>query len=361
MSALPQPLKRVLIINIFGIGDVLFTTPLIRNLKSSFPDIFIGYLCNQRARPVLENNPHVDKIFVYERDDFKKIYDQSRILYLKKLNAFMKDIRREGFEVVLDVSLNSFTGFLAWWAGIKHRVGFDYKNRGFFLNHKIFLKGYEEKHVVEYYLKLLEEVDVPVVSKTLEFHVRREDAEWAGHFLKSQGVSPDSLLIGLVPGGGASWGKDAFYKRWPAEKYAKLADKLFEKYSADIILLGDSKELGVSAEVARLMRHPAVLATGLTTIGQFAALTQKCSFNILNDGGPLHVAVAAGAKTVSIFGPVDERVYGPYPRSDHHKVVTKQLACRPCYRRFRRASCDHISCLHQITVDDVLQEAAEII
>ena len=59
--------KRILIINIFGIGDVLFTTPMISNLKESDPDAYLGYVCNRRTATVLESNPKVDKIFVYER------------------------------------------------------------------------------------------------------------------------------------------------------------------------------------------------------------------------------------------------------------------------------------------------------
>ncbi|HQP10619.1 MAG TPA: hypothetical protein PKV41_04475 [Candidatus Omnitrophota bacterium] len=72
------------------------------------------------------------------------------------------------------------------------------------------------------------------------------------------------------------------------------------------------------------------------------------------------MAVAAGTRTVSIFGPVDENVYGPYPRGNHI-VIKKELACRPCYRRFRRARCEHISCLNQLTVEEVLERIAKIL
>ena len=72
------------------------------------------------------------------------------------------------------------------------------------------------------------------------------------------------------------------------------------------------------------------------------------------------MAVAAGAKTVSLIGPVDENIYGPYPMTGHG-VVTKEIACRPCYRKFRRADCDHISCLRQITVDEVFKKVEEIL
>jgi ADP-heptose:LPS heptosyltransferase len=160
-------------------------------------------------------------------------------------------------------------------------------------------------------------------------------------------------VIGLVPGGGASWGKEAPYKRWPAQKYAKLADKLIEKFSATIILMGDDSERALCTDVSEAMAQRPVMACGETTVSQLAALARACTLMIVNDGGPLHVAVAAGARTASIFGPVDDKVYGPYP-SENHIVVTKDLACRPCYRRFRRAHCDHLSCLNELTAEDVL-------
>jgi lipopolysaccharide heptosyltransferase II len=356
----PAPLNKILIINIFGIGDVLFTTPIISSLKARFPDIFIGYLCNRRAEEVLRANPKVGKIFVYERDEFQKIYQKSKIGYLKRLGGLAREIQKERFDAVIDVSLNGLMGFLTWLSGIKHRIGFDYKGRGWLLTGRVTLKGYEEKHVVDYYLGLLEKIGVPVFSRALEFPLRDQDLVWADEFLKDNGIARQNPVIGLVPGGGGSWGKDAFYKRWPAESYAKLADKLIEKHAARIILMGGKNEVDVCEKVASAMRGPSVLACGKTSLVQFSALARRCSFVITNDGGPLHVAAAAGAKTVSIFGPVDEQVYGPYP-PDGHIVITKEIPCRPCYRRFRRADCGHVSCLNQLSVEEVLKEAEKIL
>ena len=64
----PMP-RKILIINIFGIGDVLFTTPIISNIKENLPDCFIGYVCNKRTAPVLTSNPKVDKVFIFEKDE----------------------------------------------------------------------------------------------------------------------------------------------------------------------------------------------------------------------------------------------------------------------------------------------------
>lgn len=350
-----HPPKKVLIINTFGVGDVLFTTPLISNLKENYPELTIGYVCNRRTEELLERNSKVDHIFVYERDEFQDVYRKSKIAFLKKFQKFLGEIKKERFDLTLDVSLSRGTGFCTWVIGIKHRIGFNYKNRGIFLNKRIPLKGYEGKHVVDHYLGLLEGLGGIIRSKDLELTLNENDMRWADDFISTNQIQANgNPIIGIVPGGGASWGKESSYKRWPAEKYAKLADKLIENFSATTILMGDRSESDLCTKVSEMMSHPAIMACGKTTINQFAALVKKCSLMIVNDGGPLHVAVAVGVQTVSIFGPVDENVYGPYPKQNHI-VIKKELACRPCYRRFRKARCEHISCLNQLTVEEVLE------
>ncbi|MCH7818928.1 MAG: glycosyltransferase family 9 protein [Candidatus Marinimicrobia bacterium] len=155
-----NPPKRVLIINIFGIGDVLFTTPVISNLKASYPDLYIGYVCNSRTAAILQSNPKIDKVIIYDSDDFKEASQKSKMIVFRKLGGFLREIKKERFDTSIDVSLSDFTGWVTWMAGIKRRVGFKYKSRGFFLNQKLMLKGYEDKHVVEYYLNLLESVGI---------------------------------------------------------------------------------------------------------------------------------------------------------------------------------------------------------
>lgn len=353
-----EPYQKVLICNIFGLGDVLFTTPIIKNLKAANPHIEIGYLCNARVEGLLKGYSLIDQVFVYERDDFKALYAHSRWSCYKKAKALFDQIKQQKYDVLFDLSLGSFVGFFAMLAGIKKRVGFNYKNRSRFLNHKINLAGYEGKHIVEYYLDLLAENNIQNSISDLEFPLNDADVEWAHNFFVEKQLKRSSV-IGLVPGGGASWGKDAKYKHWGVENFAKLADKLIEKFSAQIILIGDATEDSMCKSVAQLMKHPAQVSTD-QSIYQFAALLKMCKVVVLNDGGPLHISVAAGASTVSIFGPVDERVYGPFPSSGH-RVITSSVACRPCYRQFRRAACNHIKCLNNIDVEDVIRKVKELL
>ena len=111
MQGIQNPTK-ILIINIFGIGDVLFTTPLVANLKAQFPKARIGYVCNERSLAVLKNNPHIEKIFIYSRDEWVGVYRKSIFAYFNKLRHFIKSIRQEGYDVVFDLSLSGFMGFI---------------------------------------------------------------------------------------------------------------------------------------------------------------------------------------------------------------------------------------------------------
>jgi len=347
--------KKFLVINIFGIGDVLFTTPVIANLRAAYPDCFIGYVCNRRALPILAGNPNINRCFVYERDEYHGLWKKSKIQWLRKMLAAVQEIRAEHFDAVLDYSLNTAMGLLTFWSGIPERLGFDYKGRGRFLTRKINVNGFYGQHAVEHYLELLKFLDVPVKKRTLDVFVTPEEQRWAEQALAEKGIKPGEKVVGIIPGGGASWGRDVIYRRWPPAGYALLADKIVEKFKLKVILLGDLAEKELSATVTSAMKNSVLSFVGETTIGQYLALLSRAHLVVLNDGGPLHMAVAAGARTVSLIGPVDERVYGPYP-PEGHRVVTKDIACRPCYRNFRRADCAHINCLRTVTVEEFFNQ-----
>lgn len=342
-------MKSFLIINPFGIGDVLFSTPLIRNISESLPGSKIFYLCNRRVLGVLANHPSISKYFVYERDEFEALRRRSKIAWLKKGLNFIKAIKKENIDTVLDLSLNPQFGFLSLASGIKTRVGYNYKNRGRFLTKKIKFSGYKHKHVIEYYLDLLKFIGVEPEHKKIEI------------FLKDQQRKADSTIV-IAPAGGASWGKEASWKHWSKEKFAKLADRLIDDLGRRVILSGSEQEKAIVDEVASLMHNQPDKAVGLELV-EFLNLLSKARVLVANDGGPIHMAVGLGVRTVSIFGPVSDLVYGPYPPdSKKHIVFKKDLPCRPCYQDFRLSECHHQrSCLEQISLDEVLSVIKKIV
>jgi len=347
--------KKILIINIFGIGDVLFTTPMIRSIKNADRDAEIGYVCNQRAYPVLKNNPAIKKFHIYEKDEFRRIFKESVTDGVAAAWRFVRDIKEQDYDVVFDISLNRYMDAATALAGIPQRIGYNFRKRSPFLNEAVDLVGYEQRHVVEYYLALLKWAGIPVTARNLEVHVPEGDQKWARQVMEKKHIGLKDLVVGLIPGGGASWGKDSRFKRWEPESYATIADKMIEQFSARVILMGNQPERLTSQRLLAAMQHHLLDMTGQTTLEQYLALLQCCHLVVTNDGGPLHMAVAAGARTVSIFGPVNENVYGPYP-PDGHRVVKRDLACRPCYHQFRRARCETLQCLKDLTVEQVFEQ-----
>jgi len=354
--------KSFLIINPFGIGDVLFSLPLIESLKESFPASKIFYLCNKRTCPVLLDNPLINKVFVYERDEFEAVKKISKFSWIEKILSFISEIKKEKIDIAIDLSLNSQFGFFAWFAGIKKRVGYNYKNRGRFLSKKINFQGYEEKHVIEYYLELLDLVGVKPKYKKTEITLNEEQINEAEAFLSQHGVSSSETIITIAPCGGASWGRDSYRKHWPKEKFAELADRLIDKYQARIIFAGSGNEGEAIEEIENLMQGNCIKAIDLPLMN-FLAILSRSTILVANDGGPLHMGVFLGIKTVSIFGPVSDTVYGPYPQDGKkHVVVKKDLPCRPCYKKFRLAEClDQLKCLESITVDEVFDSVKSLI
>ena len=352
--------KRILIINPYGIGDVLFTTPVISNLRLAYPQAHIAYLANGRTADFLKCNPDINQVFVYERDEFVEAYRQNPLKFAQKWFSFFNTIRREKFDVVFDFSLNSTFGFLSFASGIKRRIGFNYRSRGQFLTDKIELIGFESKHVVDYFLDLLKFVDVPVVDRHLMLDVPDRDIQWARDWLIKKKIDAHKPLVAVFPGGGASWGNGARYRLWGAANHAHLVDKIIENFDAAIILMGDSKDEVLCREVSRLAHFPLYDAVGQTSLLGLAALFKQCRAAVINDAGSVHVAVAVGVKALSIYGPVDPNVYGPYP-PEEHMTIQKGLPCQPCYRRFRMPPCSHISCLRDLSVEDVLRKVQNIL
>ena len=354
--------KKILIINPFGIGDVLFTTPVIKAIKKQFPEAFIGYWSNARVKPILASNPRIDKVFALSRGDLKKIYQDSFLKGAWRSLKLAWEIKKEHFDICLDFSLDHRYSLFAKIIGIPKRVGFNYKARGRFLNSRIDIDGYHDRHVVEYYLELLKFLGIQALDNDLYLAVPLESEIKAKNILASAGIIENDLVIGIAPGAGGSWGKDAGYKHWPALKFAQVGDRLISELKAKVVILGDESERKIAEVILHAMRNKPIDLTGKTSLEILPALIKNCNLLITNDGGPMHMAAALGVKTVSIFGPVSEVVYGPFPSGRNHVVLKWDIACRPCYKNFRLPVCDKDrECLKSVSADEVFAQALALL
>lgn len=375
--------KNILIINPFGIGDVLFSTPLVRAIKKAYPKCYIAYICNLKVKDILATNPDIDEVIVFERDEYRVEWKRSKAGGIKKFLGFWGGIKKKRFDMVFDLSLGKEYSFFCWRSGIKDRRGFNYKNRGRFLNKKIEFDGFNDKPVAEYYLDLMgsrltacgasleqynsehaggysssEANEVEKLNTVLV--ATPEDKAYIDTFLNQSGIKGNDILIGIAPGGGMSFGKkNQDRRRWPAKKFAELSDKIIEKFNAKVILMWGPGEENLVNEIASLMKEKPLIAPR-TKIREMAELCRRCKLVICSEGGPLHIANSQLVRTISIFGPVDEKVYGPYPKNERNRVITSGLECRPCYKKFKLPECEHKKCLEDISVDEVLDSLCSL-
>ena len=354
---------RILIVNPFGIGDVLFTTPLVRAVRRAFPTAYLAYLCNRRTQDILRTNEHLDELFIYEKDELVGLWKRHKWEAIVSLVNLIRRIKQQRFGLVIDLSLGERYSFLLALVGVPRRIGFDFHHRGRFLTHRFAMDGYQDRHVVEYYRWLLAMVGVRMVESHLELKPSEYDRADARQRLARFRRDPDQRIIGLVPAGGISWGLHANFRRWSKEGFIRIGQVLRERYQVTILLFGEMRDQAVCAEIAAAIGPAAVDLSGQTTLSAFVGLISECHLVIANDGGPVHIAVSQDVPTVSIFGPVDPQVYGPYPRTDKHRIVRKfDLPCRPCYQQFKLPPCPYErACLTSIEPSDVLQACQEVL
>lgn len=348
---------RILIVNPFGIGDVLFTTPLVRAVRQAFPESHLAYLCNRRTEQILSNDPYLNELFVYEKDEVVSLWRRSWGRGTIHVARLLSRIARARFDLAIDLSLGERYALIVKLLGVRRRIGFNYRDRGRFLTERLTIDGYHAVHVVEYYRTLLRFLGIELLDGSLNLHMSDEDERWADRWLSEHKLDRVPLLVGIVPAGGVSWGVDAPFRRWSFEGFAAVGDALVTRYGATLVLFGETSDKAVCQTVARLMRSPVVDASGETTLGQFVSLLGRLELVICNDGGPLHLAVSQRVKTVSIFGPVNPHVYGPYPQTADHQIVYKrELPCRPCYHHFKLPPCPYErACLTTIMPEEVIE------
>ena len=191
--------------NPYGLGDVLFTTPAIKSLRQSFPDAYIAYMCNPRAKPILQNNKLIDEIIIFEKKQMTKRLGRSMMDVFKKGCSFVSFVRKKKFDLSIDYSLNFQFSLFTMVIGIRERIGLDYKKRSRFLTKRIVFKGFDDKHVADYYISVLELIGIPPKLFPLELNLSKEDSARAVEILKDVTIDLDKhFCIAICPAGGRS-------------------------------------------------------------------------------------------------------------------------------------------------------------
>lgn len=299
--------KRILVIKLRAIGDVLLSTVVLENLRNAFPDAKIDFLTENPGREVVEGNPCVDTILTFNPKTENGL-------------QLIRKVRGQGYNLVIDLFGNPRSAIVTLLSGAGHRVGYRFGWRKYCYNIVVAPRG-AEVHNTEFNLDALRAVSVPVSHNQPQFIIKKEDHEFAAEFFKKSGIA-NKRIIAINPTGG--W----YTKRWPKTHYARLSDQLVGQFNANILILWGPGEMEDAEEIRRLMKAHAEMIPK-STLKQLGAIVSRCTLLVTNDGGPMHIAAALGVPVVAIFGPTNPDLQGPV--GTQAVIVRKSdLSCLGC-------------------------------
>jgi heptosyltransferase-2 len=338
--------KKILIVRLDRIGDVLLSTPVIRAVREAFPASHIAVMVQDYAKEIVAGNPYLDEVIVYNKSGRHKGFSGNF--------RFLWRLRRKKFDMALLLHPTKRTHLLAALAGIPNRVGYNRK-LGFLLTTRIeHTKQYGLKHEVDYALDLLRHIGIDPKWRTLYMPVNSRSEERISEIFKSSGIGKNDLCIAINPGA------SCVSKRWPAAKFAKVARSLIEKYGAKVVIVAGGADKKLGDEVAALIDGDCVNLSGKTSVADLASVLRRVKLFVSNDSGPVHIASAVGTPVVAIFGRNDRglspRRWGPVGERD--TILHKDVGCDICFAHNCKKG---FKCLEAITVDEVLAAAGKIL
>lgn len=339
---------KILIIKLSAIGDVVQTLPALEAIKKTYPTSEVTWVVEEAAAGILEGHPLIHHLLISHRKSWIRKLKNPLMFFagMKQIVEFLRELRGTRYDIAIDFQGLLKSGMLIGLARAHRKIGFD-RTREFsylFLNEK--LPPYDkEKHALERYLDVARYLGAVNPLPTCTLPIEREVAVMKERLKKTVGARHALPLLAIV-NPVARWRT----KLWSEQKFAELADRLIQERRAAVIFTGSSEDRVVIGRIVSMMKQKAENWAGETTLKELAALASLSNLFITTDTGPMHLAAAAGAKVLALFGPTAPWRTGPYGTS--HIIVRKGLACSPCFQR----TCDDIRCMEAITVEEVLEK-----
>lgn len=336
-------IKRVVVRGTNWVGDSVMTVPALRALRRILPDATITLAVRPSAKGIFSEADFIDEVLVYDRRNAFSVVSQVR------------EWRRRKFDLAV-LFQNAFeAALIPFLAGVPLRLGYATESRQALLTHPLPLPDWRSsKHEVFYYLYLVTALEQllsgtstvcetdPDISLSISEMRKAEAAE----MLRSYGVNEAKSLVAICPGS-----INSRAKRWPAERFAALADRLMD-HERQVVFIGSPDEIDVTNEVTSRMRNRPIVLTGKTTLDQITAALSLSDLVVTNDTGPAHIAAALGCPTIVIFGPTNPLTTRPF--SFKAEILRQPPDCAPCM--LRDCPIDH-RCMTAITVDEVFEHS----
>jgi predicted lipopolysaccharide heptosyltransferase III len=343
--ALPLSYKRILLIQLGDIGDVILTLPAIRALRENFPESRLVVCVREKAREIIEDCPWASAVMTVRKGQKRLkavILDQAR---------WMRELCTHRFDLAIDLRTGTRGAIIAGFSGAGTRIGrFSadgrlWRNRVF--THLVTPPDEACQYAVEHNLNILSPLDLNITDRALRITVPSHRKQAAIRLFSSEKIPMNRPLLAFHPF--SLWK----YKEWRVNACAELIDDVQLRYDVMVLITGSAEERGRADQVmARCRTKPFNLA-GKTSIGELAAVFSVCCGFIGVDTAALHLAAAVGVPTLGIFGPSPAVCWAP--RGIRHAVVAKNLPCIPCRRKGCQNS-ETSQCLDELTLQDIHAE-----
>jgi len=344
---------RTLIIKPSSLGDVVQALPVLTAMREAHPKAHIAWLVARPFAGLLEGNPRLDEVILFDRARFGRLGSSVRATgeFLK----FLDGLRQRKFTLALDLQGLFRSGFLAAVTGAPHRVGFKAAREMAALFYTDKVETPPEAHAVDRYMMAARAIGLADPKATDHLPVREESRAEIRRRLAEEGFSAPGASV-IVVAAHARWTT----KQWPAERFAEVILGAHRSVGTRAVLVGST---AAGPTVETIIRQAAgarpINWVNRTTLPELAALIAESRAMVTNDSGPMHVAAAVGTPVVAVFGPTDPGRTGPYGRGHH--VLDRRAACAPCFRRdcLFAGGDQALCCLKNVAADEVERHLEE--
>lgn len=336
--------QNILVIKMSAIGDVILSIPSLKAIRARYPKANIKVLVGLAAREVLDRCPYINGVIVC---DFKEKDRGWRGLW--RLGV---ELRKDCFDMVLDLQNNRKSHMLAYLSGAPLRYGYDNRKFSFLLNRK---QKDDAPYLdpLDHQFRTLRLAGIKPVDKILELWPSEYDEKEIEKFLADNWVKSSQPLVGVAVCASRRW----YSKNWPPSHIVQLCDRLAKELNMRVVLTGSKDDVRLADYIIKHVRSKPINAVGRTDIPELAALIRHFNVFLAPDSAPLHIASAVATPTIALFGPTDPARHIVPMRDSVVLRQNNEMNCPPCYKNICTRK---VSCMKRITVDEVFAAVKDL-
>ncbi len=340
---------KALVIKVAAIGDFLMATPALRALKHGGSDHEIHLLAGRSIAAVAKGNAAAARVFYL---DDRRLFRGGLLAKAAEVLKSSWMLRREKYDIGFNFHRDWRFSIILWLAGCRRRIGFARPGkRSLLLTDAVRIEGI--KHHVFHYCDLLKPLGIFCLDFKMDFPLGNADVA----AVVEKFLAPENLAeyVVLAPGGAVNVKEEMESRRWPAEHFTALASLLL-RAGRRVVLVGSGPDAVIAARI-KAAQPEVVDLSERTTLTEAAAVLKRACLVVCNDSGLMHLAAAVGARVISLFGPTHPGEKKPLNEGSVAVWNGERMDCAPCYQNGVFPKCEHLTCLRNITPQEIFNLA----